>query len=172
MAKTVTKDIITASASETNSPEFSVTTGEAASQTFPNGWMVQNLGTGYVTGISSDTPVAILGVAAQDAHNLAAAAATQVSVNIANGSTVFAANVLESGVADHVLAQSDLLTTMAIQRDTSSTPNKIYLNASTKAGANCRVFTLRTAQGTDIGDTNGRVEFVILPNFASSMGTS
>ena len=169
---TVSKDIIVAVASQANCPPFSVTTGEAASQTFPKGWFVQNLGTGYVTGISSDTPVAILGLAEQDAHNLAAAAATQVSVSIANQNTVFAANVLETSLADHVLAQSDLLTPMAIQRDTSSTPNKIYLNASTKAGANCRVFTLRTAQGTAIGDTNGRVEFVILPNFAQSMGTS
>jgi len=169
---TVSKDIIVAVASEANAPPFSVTTGEAASQTFPKGWFVQNAGTGYVTGISSDTPVAILGLANQDGHNLAAAADKQVSVDIANAVTVFAANVLETSLTDHTLAQSDLLTTMAIQRDTSSTPNKIYLNASTKAGANCRVFTLRTAQGTSIGDTNGRVEFVILPNFAQSMGTS
>lgn len=172
MAKTVTKDIIVAVASEANAPPFSVTTGEAASQTFPKGWFVSNPGTGYVTGISSDTPVAILGLAEEDANNLSSATAQSISVSLANAVTVFAANVLETGLADHVLAQSDLLTTMAIQRDTSSTPNKIYLDASTKAGANCRVFTLRTAQGTDIGDTNGRVTFVILPNFAQSMGTS
>jgi len=80
--------------------------------------------------------------------------------------------VLQASLADHVLAQSDLLTPMAIQRDTVSTPNKIYLNASTKSGANTRVFTLRTAQGTSIGDTNGRVTFVFLPNYIQSMGTS
>lgn len=172
MAKTVSKDIIVAVQSETNSPPFSVTCGEAASQTFPKGWFVQNLGTGYVTGISSDTPTAILGLANQDASNLASATAQNISVDIANASTVFAANVLATSNADHVLDQSDLLTTMAIQRDTSQTPDMIFLNASTKSGADCRVFTLRTAQGTDIGDTNGRVTFVILPNFAQSMGTS
>jgi len=172
MAKTVTKDIMLASASEANAPPFSVTVGETTSQTFPKGWLVQNLGTGYVTGISSDTPTAILGLAEQDAHNLSTATAQDISVSIANATTVFSANVLESSLTDHVLAQSDLLTTMAIQCETSSTPNKIDLSASTTAGANCRVFTLRTTQGTDIGDTNGRVLFVFLPNFAQSMGTS
>lgn len=169
---TVSKDIVLAVASEANAPPFSVTTGETASQTFPKGWFVQNLGTGYITGISSDTPIAILGLAEQAGQNLSVATAKSCSVSIANAVTVFAANVLETSLADHVLTEADLLTPMAIQRDTSSTPNKIYLNASTKGGANTRVFTLRTAQGTAIGDTNGRVEFVILPNYASSMGTS
>lgn len=172
MAKTVTKDIMLASASEANAPPFSVTTGEAASQTFPKGWLVSNPGTGYVTGITSDTPVSILGLAEQDAHNLATATAKEISISIANAVTVFSANVLAGSLADHVLAQSDLLTPMGIQRDTVSTPNKIYLNSSVIAGANTRVFTLREAQGTDIGDTNGRVLFVFLPNFVQSMGTS
>jgi hypothetical protein len=172
VAKTVSKDIMIASASESNSPPFSITTGEAASQTFPKGWLVSNPGTGYVTGITSDTPISILGLVEQDMHNLAAATDKQLSVSFANADTVFAANVLAGSLADHVLDQSDLLTTMAIQRDTASTPNKIYLNSSVKAGANCRVFTLRTAQNTDLGDTNGRVEFVFLPKFAQSLGTS
>jgi hypothetical protein len=172
MAKTVSKDIMLASASEANAPPFSVTTGEAASQTNPKGWLVANLGSGYVTGITSDTPVSILGLLEQDMHNVAAATAKNVSVSIANATTVFSANVVGTALADHVLAQSDLLTPMAIIRDTVSTPNKIYLNADTKGGASCRVFTLREAQGTDIGDTNGRVLFVFLPNFAESMGTS
>ncbi len=172
MAKTVTKDIMLASASEANAPPFSVTTGEAASQTSPKGWLVSNLGSGYVTGITSDTPVSILGLLEQDAHNLAAATAKSVSVSVANTVTVFSANVVGTSLSDHVLAQSDLLTTMGIARDTSSTPNKIYLDSSVKSGASCRVFTLREAQGTDIGDTNGRVLFVFLPNFAQSTGTS
>jgi hypothetical protein len=169
---TVSKDIMTPVASEANAPPFTVTCGEAASQTFPQGWIVYNPGTGYVSDPASDTPVSILGVAAQDAHNLGSATAQNLAVDFANGTTIFAANVLQASLADHVLAQSDLLTPMAIQRDTVSTPNKIYLNASTKSGANTRVFTLRTAQGTSIGDTNGRVTFVFLPNYIQSMGTS
>ncbi len=172
MAKTVSKDIVIASASEANAPPFSVTVGEAASQTFPKGWFVQNPGTGYVTGISTDTPVSILGLANQAGQNLSTATGKSCSVDIANSVTVFAANVLGTSLSDHVLAESDFLTPMGIQRDTSSTPNKIYLDSSVKSGTGVRVFTLRTGQGTDVGDTNGRVEFVILPNFASSMGTS
>jgi hypothetical protein len=170
MAKTVADDIILCSASESNSPAFTITCGEAASQTFKKGWIVSNAGTGYVSDPASDTPTAILGVAEEDAHNVSTATATEICVAIANGTNVFSANVKQSSLADHVLAQSDLLTTMAIQRDTTN--NRIFLNASTKAGANCRVFTLRTAQNTDIGDTNGRVLFIFLPNFAQSMGTS
>jgi hypothetical protein len=170
MAKTVADDIFLCSASESNSPPFTISCDEAATQTFKKGWIVENFGTGYVQDCASDTPLAILGVAEQDGHNDTAAGTSKCSVAFANGTNIFSGNVKATSLADHVLAQSDLLTTMAIQRDTTN--NRMFLNASTKSGANCRVFTLRTAQNTDIGDTNGRVLFIFLPNFSQSMGTS
>jgi len=173
MAKTVQDDIITDAASETNSQPFTITDAEAASQTFKKGWPVQAVA-GYITGITSDTPGNILGVVAEDFHNLAAAGvygitAQNVATYIANGTNIFAANVKQASLADHVLVQADLLRVMGIQRDTSN--NRVFLDSSV-VGANGRVFTLRPAQNTDIGDTNGRVLFLWLPKFAQSMGTS
>jgi len=174
MAKTVSDDIMLESASEANAPPFGLAFAEAASQTFLKGWLV-NLVAGYVTAIASDTPGNILGLAEQDAHNLSASGSPtnpdqSINVSLANATNIFSANVKGASLADHVLVQSDIGVTMGIQRDTTN--NRIFLDASVKAGSSCRVFTLRTAQNTDIGDTNGRVLFVFLPNFAQSMGTS
>lgn len=169
MAKTVSKDICIFAQSQANAPEYTVPFPEAAAQTFKMGGTTVNVVAGYLTDTGSDTPGTIMGVPAEDAHNgtLGQYACT---VNLANTTNVFAANVLESALADHVLLQSDIGVTMAIQRDTTN--NRLFLNASTKAGSNCRVFTLGLAQNTDVGDTNGRVLFVFLPNFAQSLGTS
>lgn len=173
MSKTVAKDICEFVQSQANAPEYTVAVTEAASQTFKAGGTTVNIVAGYLTDTGSDTPGTIFGVPAQDGSNSAlggTTAAPLCTVNLANTTNVFAANVLESGLADHVLTQSDIGVTMAIQRDTSN--NRLFLNASTKAGANCRVFTLALAQNTDVGDTNGRVTFVFLPNFSQSLGTS
>jgi hypothetical protein len=59
---------------------------------------------------------------------------------------------------------------MAIQADTPN--SKVYLNASTIAGANIRVFTHKQARGTSIGDTNGQVLFNFKPNWIQFLGTS
>jgi hypothetical protein len=169
VAKTVSKDICEFVQSQANAPEYVAVGLEAASQTFKDGGTVVNAVAGYITDCGSDTPGTILGVPAQDANN-STAGAYSTTVTLANTTNVFAANVLESSLADHVLVASDLFVTMAIQRDTSN--NRLFLNASTKAGTSCRVFTLGVAQNTDIGDTNGRVLFTFLPNFSQSLGTS
>lgn len=174
MAKTVPDDIMTDAASETNSPPFTITLPEAASQTFLKGWPVQIVA-GYITGITSDTPGNVFGVVGQDFHNLAAAGvygviSQTVATYVANGTNIFAANVKGATLTDHVLVEADLGRVMGIQRDTTN--NKVFLDSSVVAAANARVFTLRPAQNTDIGDTNGRVLFLWLPNFAQSMGTS
>ncbi len=169
MAKTVSKDIFLEVASEANAPPFSITVQEGALQTFKKGWIVMIVA-GYCVDCASDTPGTIYGVANEDAHNDATAGTHQISVSLANTVNVFAGNALEAALADHVLVQADIGVTMAIQRDTAN--NRVFLNASTKAGANCRVFTLRTGQNTDVGDTNGRLLFVFLPNFSQSLGTS
>lgn len=173
MSKTVAKDICEFVQSQANAPEFTVAFPEAASQTFKTGGTTVNVVAGYLTDTGSDTPGTIMGVPAEDASNSASggtSSAPYCTVNLANTTNVFAANVLASGLADYVLTQADIGVTMAIQRDTTN--NRLFLNASTKAGSNCRVFTLQLAQNTDVGDTNGRVTFVFLPNFAQSLGTS
>lgn len=173
MAKTVADDICIFAQSQANAPEYTVPFPEAATQTFKMGGTTVNVVAGYLTDTGSDTPGTIMGVPAEDAHNSAlggTASAPACTVNLANTTNVFAANVKEAALANHVLVQSDIGITMAIQRDTVN--NRLFLNASTKAGSNCRVFTLGLAQNTDVGDTNGRVLFVWLPNFAQSLGTS
>lgn len=171
----VSKDIMTDAASETNSPPFTITFAEAASQTFKKGEPVYVNPAGYVQVIANATPTTIMGVAAQDAHNLAASGdatdpTKSIAVYIANGTNIFAANVLGATLADHVLVQADIGSLMGIQDDTTNV--RWYLDSSIKGGANVRVITLRTAQGTALGDTNGRVLFLWLPNWAQSMGTS
>ena len=174
MAKTVPDDIMIDAASETNSQPFSITLPEAASQTFLKGWPTQVFN-GLVVGITSDTPGNVFGVVAQDFHNLSSNGVygntSQVVANyIANGTNIFAANVKGATLSDHVLVEADLGRTMGIQRDTTN--NRVFLDSSVTAAASVRVYTLRPAQNTDIGDTNGRVLFLWLPNFAASMGTS
>jgi hypothetical protein len=174
MAKTVGDDIMTDAASETNSQPFSLTLPEAANQAFLKGWPVQ-VYNGLVQGITSDTPGNVYGVVAQDFHNLAAAgvygvAGQVVASYIANGTNIFAANLKGAGLTDHVLVEADLARTYGIQRDTTN--NKVFLDSSVVSAASARVYTLRPAQNTDIGDTNGRVLFLWLMNFGASTGTS
>ncbi len=157
-----------------------VSFAEGALQTFKKGWPVV-LVAGYVTDVASDTPALILGVAAEDAHNDATAGTHQIGVYLALDTNIFAANVLETSLADHVLVQSDIGTQMAIQRDTTN--NRLFLNASTKGGANCRVFTYEIAQNQSaspnsasgpfgVGDTNVRLTFSWLERTSQANTTS
>ena len=165
---TIAKQEIEAAVQIHGSNPFTLTLKEGASQSFVKGELVVITG-GYVVEIASDTPSAIYGVAAGPAHNTTAGAA-EVPVELATPEQLFRANVLQSSLADHVLAQTDLGTDMAIQRDTSL--SKTFLNASTTAGANIRVFTHKQARGTSIGDTNGQVLFNFKPNWIQMLGTS
>src|SRR5438067_1753625 len=92
---------------------------EAATQTFKKGWVVY-LVNGLVTDVASDTPALILGVAAEDAHNDTTAATHTIGVYLASDTNVFAGNCKQTSLADHTLAQSDIGTQMAIQRDTTN----------------------------------------------------
>jgi hypothetical protein len=157
-----------------------VSFAEGATQTFKKGWVVI-LSAGFVVDPASDTPAAILGVAAEDAHNDTVAGTHTIGVYLAIPTNVFAGNVLQSSLADHVLVQGDIGTSMAIQRDTVNF--RWFLNASTVGGANIRVFTYEIAQNQSatpntasgpfgVGDTNVRLTFTFLPNWSASLGTS
>lgn len=157
-----------------------VSFAEGATQTFKKGWPVV-LVAGYVTDVASDTPALILGIAAEDAHNDAVAGTHQIGVYLALDTNVFAANVLETSLADHVLVQGDIGRQMGIQRDTSS--NRLFLNSSVVGGANARVFTYELAQNQSatpnsasgpfgVGDTNVRLTFTFLEKFSQANTTS
>lgn len=180
---TVAKDACIWVKSLVNSPPASMTFPEAASQTFKKGWLVALNASGYVVDPASDTPSAILGIAASDAHNDSAAGTSQMDVYLAAPYNLFAANVLETGLANHVLTQADIGRPMAIQRDTTAAAPRLHLNASTFAGANTRVFTYEIAQNQPndpstgfgpfgVGDTNVRLVFAFNPNFYQLGSTS
>lgn len=169
MAKTVAKQEIQAVVQMHGANPFTLTLKEAASQTFVKGELVEIVA-GYVKEIASATTATIYGVAAEDAHNGASDGLYSVSVELAAPQQLFAANVLTTGLTDRVLLQTDLGCDMAIQLDTVN--SKVYLDASTKGGANIRVRTHKQARGTDVGDTNGRALFTFKPNWVQFLGTS
>lgn len=171
MAKVVSDDICIFVQSQANAPEFTVAFAEAATQTFDTGATTVFVnGSGLLQDTASDTPSTIMGVPAEDAHNDAVAATSLCTVNMANATNIFAANCKGTTLTDHVLTQSDIGKPMGIQRDTVN--GRLFLNSSVISGSGVRVFTLGVGQNTDIGDTNGRVLFVFLPNWAQSLGTS
>lgn len=170
MAKTVSDDIMVDVQSEANAPPFTITFQEPASLNLKKGWPVFIDGNGYIADIGSNTPSAIMGILAEDTHNDSVAGTHQCAVYIANGINVFAANVKQGSLADHVLVQADIGKPMGIQRDTSN--NRVFLDSSVIAGASVRVFTLGLAQNTDVGDTNGRLRFLWLPKWAQTLSSS
>ena len=141
---------------------------EGASQTFVKGELVF-YSAGSIIEIASDTPALIYGMAAADGHN-AAVNTKKIPVYVVNENLLFEGNVLAASLADYVLAQGDLGTPMAIQRDTTN--SRVFLDSGTKAGTNTRVFVHRVAAGSAIGDTNGRVLFSFIPKFAQSITSS
>lgn len=168
---TIAKDIVLAVMHLHDCPPPILNCFEAASQTYVKGEAVFLSG-GYLTEIASDTPGVIYGIAAGDGSNDASAVANGVIMPtyLADPNTLFEITMLQSSLADHVIAATDIGTPMAIQRDTSA--NRLYLNASTKAGANVRMFVHKLSRGSAIGDTNARVLASFMPNWVQALGTS
>jgi len=170
---TISKQVVLAAMSLTDSPPPILHCLEANSQTFVKGEPVFR-SAGYLTEIASDTPAQIYGVAAGPASNDAAAQTNntlECPVFLAQPDVLFEINMLETGGADHVLVASDIGVAMAIQRVTAD--SKFYLNASIKTGGtSVRMFVHRIARGSALGDTNARVLASFLPNFVQQLGTS
>lgn len=130
---------------------------EGASQTFVEGEVVV-MQSGYLIEIASDTPGALIGVAAEDAHNDSTAGTHSVSVLLASEGTLFSANMKTTGLANYVSLAADQGRVMGIQRDTTN--SMVFLNAATVGGSGAYVFV----HGVDtsdsaIGDTNARMIF-------------
>lgn len=166
---TITKERIQCARYAHGSSPKSFDLSEGASQTFVLGELVF-IEAGYVIELASDTPGVILGMAGADGHNDATAGTHRVSVYTADVDNVFIGNVLGASAADHVLLQSDLGGTMAIQRVTAD--SRVYLDASVKGGANTRVYVWDVAPGSNVSDTNARVYFSFLDRYAQFSSTS
>jgi hypothetical protein len=167
MAK-VADDILTWVQTSTGGQPYSQQFPEAASQTFKKGWIVDLNGAGFVIDPATDTPIRILGIAAEDAHNDTTAGTHQIDVILAHPANTFAANCKGAALADLVLTQAMIGAPLAIQRDTTN--NRIFLNGSLNAGLNARAFTLAIGQNQPntpstgfgpfgVGDTNVRLIF-------------
>ena len=170
---TIAKDIILARMTLHGGPPPLLYVPEAASVAVAKGGLVQFNAAGYVAEITSDTPARIYGVAAEAGHNSTPAGTDDLAVFLVTPEVIFEANFLATALADRVNVAADLGVVMAIQRDTAS-PNRWYLNASTKAGANIRAFVHRLSTNVTqvVGDTNVRVWFTFLPNWIEFAGTS
>lgn len=167
----VSKDIIRQAQSLVGGTPSPYTFQEGATQTYVKGEIVFLSG-GYCIEIAGDTPSQLLGVAAQPAHNDAAAGTHVTSVFLAEQNNVFTGNLLENSLVDHVLVQADIGKYVAIQRDTTN--SKVYLDVSPpNGGAGTRAVILAVDTRTSaIGDTNARVLFKFLPNFYQLGATS
>src|SRR5262249_34848819 len=127
---------------------------EAASSTWKAGDLVfmQN---GFLTLCASPNPTQIYGVTIRVGQNVAAGVARSPSY-LVQESSVFEIGV-KSNLNNYVLLASDIGCAMSIQRDSAT--GIWYCDASAaRGGANVRVFTHQTARGSNIGDTNARVQ--------------
>ena len=165
---TIPKNKILAVMTTTDAPPAMLWQDEDATESFVTGVIVYlDPLTGRLNEIGGDTPEAIYGVAHSPATGTTA---NSLGVWLADPTTIFEGNVLQGSAADHVLVAADIGTPMAIQRVTAD--GRVYLNAGTKAGANCRVFVHGVAKGSAIGDTNARVLFTFLPKFVQHLTSS
>lgn len=165
---TITKSRLMQVSSATGGGVTARTYPEGASQTFVKGELVLGY-FGYVTEIAGDTPTAILGMAAQDAHNTTAGAAN-VSVVLAAEGTIFSGNMLSTSLADRTSGATDIVRPAGISRDTTN--SLTFVNGSVTGGSSARVWVHGFARGSAAGDVNARVLFEFLPTFVQNRSTS
>ena len=134
---------------------------EAATQTFKRGEAVYLDGSGNVAEftLGVDTGGArFLGFAAEDGHNDAVAATSQVSVLIPVPGTVMEANITNAG-SDQITAKTQIGTRYGIYHDTTN--SIIQVDVATIGGRiDCLIVNEIVAT---VGDTNGRVRFTVDP---------
>lgn len=138
---------------------------EGASQTFKRGEPVF-LSAGLATEIG-DNPTQILGLAAEDARNVAAAV-NDVAVEVLNSDVMFEANLSDSVGTLIATAQADIGQAAGIFRDTTNSLITVYKLAAT----NHRVQIIAHSKKDAIGDIGGRVLCVVIPKFRQLDTTS
>lgn len=130
---------------------------EAANQTFPQSGLIILDANGAVTGLSGADDAVAWGVAENPGQN-----GTNKKARVFRLTTdlVFIGSVLGAAAANYVLTQADM-GPMGVNYDAAS--KQWHLDASEQGGADDRVFVIKPAPDTEIGDTNGKVYFKFLP---------
>lgn len=151
-------------------PPLQKTYPEAASQTFKKGEAVYLNGSGQVaeyTAAIDDGTQRFLGFAAEDGHNSAAGANT-CAVYLGFG-TVFEANVTNAG-ADQITAITQVGSgPLPMYQDTTN--SLIAVDIGDTSGQFDAIRILAISSKGAVGDTNGRVEFTIVPAALQVTGT-
>lgn len=147
-----------------NAPPVVLSLPEAASLTAVAGEFVYLSG-GYVTEIGAN-PDAILGMLAENGHN-DSAGVYEVDVVIANDSTVFSANKSNSSGSAAATAQTDVGKPFALYRDTTNSKTYIYPDMGYE-----RVTCVGLDHRDTVGDTGGRLLFIVLGRFRQLFCTS
>ncbi len=144
-------------------PPFQKTYPEAASQTFLRGEAVYLDGSGnvaeYTTALDDGTQ-RFVGFAAEDGHNNSTAAGSNTAVYIPWG-TVFEGNVCTAAGADQVTAKTQVGTAYVLFEN--ATLNIVQIDISNSASQISAVRLVSISTRGAVGDTNGRVEFVVIP---------
>lgn len=138
---------------------------EAASQSFVAGEAVYIDSNGRIAefdGTADNGTQRFLGFAAEDASN-AAAGAVDVGVYVADDETIFEGNLYHGTVGSAITAQDDLGDLLPLKHLTSTGEGIIAVDKENTAGkidcARITGFSLKPGQA--IGDTYGRVQFII-----------
>jgi len=139
---------------------------EAASLTAVTGEGVL-LSAGNVPEIGAN-PLDILGILAEDGHNDSVAGTSNIAVAIANGDTIFEANLTDSGGSGSVTAVADVGRGVALNRDTTNSILNVYFGSN----ANIRGRIISHSAKDDVGDTGGRVLFMFLGPYRQLDSTS
>jgi hypothetical protein len=137
---------------------------EAASQTFVKGEFVYLSG-GYVTECSSN-PTAILGMAADDAHN-STAGAYNVGVVVFSDNTILEMNKVDSSDAAAATAVTDIGKTFGLYLDT--TDSQVH---AVSASTSPRLICIGLSGSDSVGDTGGRLLFRVIGTYRQLASTS
>lgn len=144
---------------------------EAASQTFLKGEAVYLNGSGHIaeyTAAIDDGTQRFLGFAAEDGHNNLSAGAVTCSVWLGWG-TVFEGNVCGAAGADQVTALTQVGTLYPMFQNTGDSIVQVDISDTASQGDWLRVLAI-SPKGP-VADTNGRVEFTIVPAALQVSGT-
>jgi len=148
---TISKQPVEVARVLTGGPPLTLSFGEASGQTFKRGEFVY-LVAGLVT-ICGANPTSILGIALRDASGTAG---TAIPVALANDSNIFVGNVAASGITS--LSQIGLSYALAI----ASAMTHIDI---TSWGTNARALIVGLDPRDTVGDTAGRLHFIILNKY-------
>lgn len=169
---TATKSAVKVAYTLHGGPPITKVYPEAASQTFVAGEAVYLDGNGrvaeYTTGIDDGTQ-RFLGFAAADGANNSTAGAASSTVILPWG-VVFEANVCTAAGADQITALTQVGTAYVLFEN--ATLNIVQIDISNSGGQISAVRIMELSPKGAVGDTNGRVCFVVIPAATQTTGAA